>query len=514
MTISNNCNIFIPPTFMVDTRLGKGTHTTVQAAINDANTQFLSTGIPVTVALRDCTFTENLTIQAGVNFVGGGSGALIVGNHTWTGNNVKPSFNNISFSNTNSSPMFLCNASSQVGATWQDCFFEVSGGTQLFNLNAGGDFNWLFEDCLVVTQNGGIQSGIISEGAMIIKNCVLLSPGGITDWFESSANGGIQIQSCFSVLGYVYGGGDGFVFGSIVVTSGSTNGLIVADTSAIFCGNSFIQSDAAPVLTQGTAQLKLINVALGSNSSVALQINNSSIILAGFITIAGAAIFPSIAGTGTIKYDHIGFGDGVPGSIDSALTVVVMDTRPYSTAGINHTLATRGHCSFDSTSFAVDPFGFVTFTGGGGGGAGTITGDNSVPLAQIANNWNIFADSGSYTSGSGNTLVIQSPAFSSVTTSATVKQNSGSFVSGIGSIITLPPTVDVNEGDLCMFVAVTAMTFTLQANAGQTINVGFVQSSSGGTATNTRRGDTLSLRYDQGTSTWWDISHNGTWVLA
>lgn len=170
-----------------------------------------------------------------------------------------------------------------------------------------------------------------------------------------------------------------------------------------------------------------------------------------------------------------------------------------------------GLCSFDDSDFTVDSNGYVSLLGTGAGE--TITGDSGGALSPTGGNWNILGRSGSKTSGSGSTLTVNSPPYADQGSTTTVTLNSGSF-STAAITLTLPATAGIADGDLCEFIAATTDALVITANTGQTIRIGTLVSSSGGTATSTKQGDSVSLRWSATAGSWFATSCIGTWVMA
>lgn len=169
-----------------------------------------------------------------------------------------------------------------------------------------------------------------------------------------------------------------------------------------------------------------------------------------------------------------------------------------------------GLSNFDSTDFTVSAAGFVELATTGAGK--TITGDDSVALSPVANNWNVFGRSGSKTSGLGATLTVKSPPYADQAAGVTVTLNSGSFATN-AITLTTPATAGLADGELVEFVATNGV-LVVQMNTGQVGHLGAAVTTSGGTFTGSSTGDSLSLRWQASTSDWWATSAAGVWVLA
>lgn len=94
----------------------------------------------------------------------------------------------------------------------------------------------------------------------------------------------------------------------------------------------------------------------------------------------------------------------------------------------------------------------------------------------------------------------------------TASRNTGYFLTA-ASTATLPASP--SQGDAVDFVCDTTGSCVITANTGQFIRISNQLSSSAGTATNSARGDSLSLVYRSATTTWFaDASPNGGWTTA
>lgn len=133
--------------------------------------------------------------------------------------------------------------------------------------------------------------------------------------------------------------------------------------------------------------------ATGSNPAIPTEFitdDGSAVPIANQLEVLGAVV-----AAGTDPVETTGSGN--------TITINVQRTQAIAAAD-----ATKiGLCNFDSTSFAVDANGFVTFVGGSSG-IETITGDTGGALSPTAGNFNILstATNGIQTTGSGSTLTV------------------------------------------------------------------------------------------------------------
>jgi fibronectin-binding autotransporter adhesin len=140
----------------------------------------------------------------------------------------------------------------------------------------------------------------------------------------------------------------------------------------------------------------------------------------------------------------------------------------------------------------------------------TITGDSGGALSPTAGNWNILGGPGVTTTGSGSTLTINSTVFTD-TTATTMAVDNGYFATAAGTY-NLPASAA--QGELITIVCDTAGAVVVDAPALNFIRVGSLITASGGTATSTSIGDSLTLRYRLSSLTWEAVSVIGTWLIA
>lgn len=140
-----------------------------------------------------------------------------------------------------------------------------------------------------------------------------------------------------------------------------------------------------------------------------------------------------------------------------------------------------------------------------GAGAGTLTLgdvtflDNSAFATTV-----VLASKGTFA---------RTPIFRDEAATFTARINSGSFITAGGNIILNLPS-SAADGDLIEVCCTTANVVAVDAPAANFIRIGTLLTSSGGTATSTVIGDSVSLRYRLADLTWYATSVIGTWVIA
>ncbi len=150
----------------------------------------------------------------------------------------------------------------------------------------------------------------------------------------------------------------------------------------------------------------------------------------------------------------------------------------------------------------------------------TDDGANVVPLANVLN---VAGGTGATTTGNVGTGTVTVNVVTdgmpwldeAVTFNAAVQ--TGYFCTGTITA-NLPATAGLLNGATIIIYVDSASVVTIQANTGQTIQIGNSQSTVGGvglaTAVSTAEGSTVTLVFRIADSEWHSISDQGTWTLA
>ncbi len=145
-----------------------------------------------------------------------------------------------------------------------------------------------------------------------------------------------------------------------------------------------------------------------------------------------------------------------------------------------------------------------------------FTTDNGVAV-PAANNLNVFGGTGATTSGAGSTITITVKndgfAWSEQNVNFNAAIQNGYFCNAMLTA-TLPPSAGLVIGNSIIFFVDTSSVVTIQAGAGEMIQVGSVISAPGGKATSNTRGAILELVFKPSDLTFHTISSLGSWTVT
>jgi len=238
-------------------------------------------------------------------------------------------------------------------------------------------------------------------------------------------------------------------------------------------GQLWIGSTAPRHVKLGTITSPSGTITIGySSPNITLDITGGSVAVEQVTVDGGQTIVPSgtpenitltgntVANATHAKSVFINKNGASSASVDVQVATAIASTDITKT----------GIAAFNSSQFTVDTNGFVTVNNGG------FT-------------WNDV-----------------SGAFSPL-------KNNGYFVTGTATG-TLPASP--SQGDTIKFLVDHAsQVLTIQANTGQRIRIGSIQSSAAGTAVSTLQGDSVDITYRASDTTWMAIGGSqGTWTLA
>lgn len=271
--------------WIVDAQAGQGTHTTIQAAITAA-----SSGD--TIFIRAGTYTEDITLKAGVNLTAfstdsseNGTGHVqITGKATFTG------VGSVSIAgiqlNTNSDFFLAITGSSASVINLYDCYLNCSNNTGISYTSSSASSGLNIYSCYGNLGTTGIAYYSMSgAGTLLFKSCYLNNSGGSSTANTSSA--GIVLY-------------DDTEFSNPTTTSGTN--IFAAFASAI---NTEAQN--ATSFTSGGSGNSTVNACfIVSGTASAISISNVANITNSTISSSNTN---AITGAGSIQYADISFAN-------------------------------------------------------------------------------------------------------------------------------------------------------------------------------------------------------------
>jgi hypothetical protein len=457
-TLTTGDNKFGPARWYVSNTLVDGcTHTTIASAIASA-----SAGDDIFI--KPNTYTENLTLKAGVNLVG------------FTGDGQ----------NSSSPQVFILGK----------CSYTGSGPVTLSNLFLGTNNDY----CLSVTGSSASVVNVIN----CTFNCTTNT--GI-QFSSSSALSQINILNCQTVL---------------------TSGLFAHTSAGTLSIYGHQASNTGTTASTSTGRLNIYYSIMGHplslsssgacnllwssfvNGLAALTTTGTGVLTAqwcNFQSTANSAV--SISSSGGATFTDCTFNNGANDAITGTGAVsIVAGNFPGLNSIINGTLTT--------TTLPISPILTSAVTDTGITAYAVVTGGTSstAPLQNVSG----VGTAGQVLTSAGAGAL---PTWSGSAPVGAWSDQSGAFnaLSGNGYFITAAATPTLpaspNEGDSINFVVDTASTCTITANTGQKIRIGAALSASAGTAANNARGDSIELTYRSTGATWFSVgAPEGTWSVT
>jgi len=303
MTTNNITNNYGVSSFIVDSTPGNGDYTTIQSAINAA-----SSGQHIFI--RPGTYTENLTLKAGVNlhaFRGDAINGIviIVGNHTYTATGTT-TISGIQLK-TNSGFFLTVSGSNICIVNLVDCNLICSNNTGISFTNSNNGSSILCQVCTGDLQTTGIAFHTMSAaGTLTYQYCNFTNSGASTTQSTNSA-GIAQYFYCLWLSPISCSGTGVFLKDYTFIDTSALNvtPLTIAGTGTSVLRYSDNKSGTAVGVTIGTgATLNMFTAIVDSNNTNA------------------------ITGLGTLKYGMVNF----TGS-SAVITTTTQNAIPWSAVG-------------------------------------------------------------------------------------------------------------------------------------------------------------------------------------
>jgi len=362
MTQILNTNTFCQATWIVSPTSSNGTHTTIQSAINSA-----SSGD--TIFVRDGTYTEDLTLKAGVLITcDRGSPAnpnvTVIGNATFTGTGTA-TLANLRLQ-TNSGFLVTVSGANVSALRLLSCSLQCTNHTGISYTNSNASSSIFLSLCGGDTALGYALYSSSSAGTLEIRYSNFTNSGASTTQNTNSA-GTVNIHYC--------------QFFNPFSTSSSgvlNSNFSYLDTSA---------QNVTAVTTAGTGQsaFRYNDVYSGSASAISVGAGTTVSLYEAVISSSNTN---AITGAGTLNYGGVIFV-GSSKTINTTTTVPVNYSVPEGGTGVSSFTAYTVLCAGTTTTSALQNVASVGTTGQvltSNGASALPTFQNITPLTLTVNN--------------------------------------------------------------------------------------------------------------------------------
>ncbi len=320
MAIANSTNRFGVAKWIVDPTLGKGTHTTISGALTAA-----SSGD--TIFIRTATYTENLTLKAGVNLVAfpgdeDTPNVTIVGKLTATYAGTA-TIGRICLQ-TNSDNCIAQGGTSATILNLENCYIACSNATAVVFSTANTSARLNMFNCKGDVSGAQKMFDVSTTGIMIQDNCYFTNTANSTT-ASTISSGTVAVYYCTYLFGWATSSTCAFNFFSTQISTIAVNvvGLSMTGTSASESTGSRISSGTATALSVGSGCTMVVG-------NINLNSSNANL----------------IAGAGSLTYSQI-----MPLLTAGTIT-------PTQTKKTNY----LGSLSFDGGTNTLDAYSTGTFT--------------------------------------------------------------------------------------------------------------------------------------------------------
>ena len=463
MTQIISTGIYCGPSLLVSPTKHFGNYTNINTAIAAS-----SAGIPVVVAPG--SYSNNITLLDRINLIGY-SQALddVVVNSSMVTNDVltRVAIRGMSFISSAATPTISVAGTNPKIINFYNCAFEALSGPVISLTTSGFSPSQInFYNCSfsIIGVSGSVFLYTMSGNNFLnFYDCQILSQGGST--ITSNHSGGLVS-----------------FYNSTIEPFLSTSG-----TGAISAVNCSFNSDigvACALNSSGTSSFLDCDFNSGTFAAVTVGASSTAVLNRCGTTSSNANPF---SGAGTIEYNLI--------SNNASSSLVIPTSSTVTKLGV-----ALGDVSVNTLTLNTPPANGSLLIGNGSGFSNTtLTQGAGIIITNSSGNVTI-ASSGS----AGLPYVDKATSF-------TASSNFAYFCTA-ALTVTLPPSP--NQGDLIQIFADTAGTIVIQANTGQLILIGSVNSVPGGTATNTLGGNAILLSYRSASTSWMAQNFIGSWSVA
>lgn len=401
-------------------------YTTIASAITAA----VSAGAPQTIFIQPGVYTENLTLQPGINLAGCGSDGIISSQGVETTANVII--------------LGTCSASFTGGATYSGIQFKTNGASAIVTSGSNlGSLN--FVNCSIFASD---STGMTLNATTKLNfySCVFRANSQIL--FTATATNGMDIENC---VFNVSGSASSIAAGRCVINGCDLAGFFVttSGTGAFVFNACYGGSSGSTFLTtSGTGTSEIFNSNIISGSASAISVGSGTTVNVSSCTLSSANT-NAITGAGTVIYGGVIFSGGSSTVNTSSqtglpLTIIQGGSNASSYTQSNGIITYNGTSLVNYAGPQLSSAGYMTnssqpaflaylnsnVTNATGAGTAYLMG-TTVALTEIFDNGNAFSPG----DGAGTAAIFTMPVTGKMDLRASI---------GIGQATGTPTTTRVN----------------------------------------------------------------------
>lgn len=318
-------NNYGPAKFIVDASAANGTHTTIATALTSA-----SSGD--TIFIRPGTYTENITLKAGVNLTAYGSDSSLngTGKVIISGTCTMTTAGTVTISGiqlqTNSAALLAVTGSEASIVNLSNCYLNCTNNTGITYSSSSASSAINIYNCQGNIGTTGISLFTdTASGPMMFKDCSFFNTGGASTTSSTSV-AGVTFNNCNLVfpLSTSSTGAYQIQFTNIDSSGTNTASLTTAGTGASNVLKSGLGSGTAVCISVGagtTVNLygSSLNTSNTNATSGAGSLNYMNVILEGSAPITATTLIGGVAKGGVIQAPSAGFiGEVLTASANAA----------------------------------------------------------------------------------------------------------------------------------------------------------------------------------------------------
>lgn len=302
----NTVNVFSPRTarYIVDPTTDRGTHTTIQGAIDDATADD-------TIAVRPGDYAEDITLKTGITIVGFGEGTANAGSPVLDGNISASSSGACTISGMRFEPtsdtIFTDTGTTGGTIIFNECFFLGDGTNDMINVS-NSNRTLLTYQCEMSAPAGA--KVVANAGGNIVHRYCTFNAAASTP--STCSSGTIRVQDCI---------------GSYPIVSSAT-GAVVSTHS------DWTTTNQTALDIGGSGGLILQGGDFRTGTATPINIETAGTVTNASLNSSNASL---VSGAGTMTYDRLGRLQG-SGTIDCTRAGAGMATQSITFDGFTNTL--------------------------------------------------------------------------------------------------------------------------------------------------------------------------------